>query len=341
MSDLLTGIVLSVFPDGAGSRKGQKSLPSDDSQWRYLTVSGSRAHTLLQIGDEIRHALAYSSTAVREGKDLVARAALSQALHDVLQEEPPADRYLVVSPSVVPIDMAALPNGMCLGDVAVISHVFAPKPLRKDVLQKLILPIQMRLGSYLLLCPMAMDRDLPRNLQDIMQVAAALESEMPVEIWLQPRFRRAREAFARKDAAWLHLDTHADDEGRSLMLGPTREDAEMISADALPRRVLVPLVVAVGCALTAGPGSIGHALLERGALSVFGPCAVFESLGIANSEEGQAVWYRTFFRALLDGLDVGCAVREARRKTPGGLLKYAWLLLGSSRLVFSRVESWG
>ena len=36
----------------------------------------------------------------------------------------------------------------------------------------------------------------------------------------------------------------------------------------------------------------------------------------------------TLWSLLVQGHDVGHAVREARRSTPGGLLKYGWILLG-------------
>jgi len=185
-----------------------------------------------------------------------------------------------------------------------------------------------------------MDRALPRKQQDIVTVALGLEHQMPVELWLQPSFERARQAFGAKHVACLHLDTHGDADGRSIMLGPSRDGGHYIDADALPRVVRPPLIVVCGCALNGNPHSIGPALQRRGALSVFGPCTTFQSLGVANSEEGEAHWYRSFFMAMAAGIDVGTSLMQTRLAVRGGLLKYAWVIVGSSQLCFpSRPDS--
>ena len=64
-----------------------------------------------------------------------------------------------------------------------------------------------------------------------------------------------------------------------------------------------------------------------------GPGAVFQSLGVANTEDGEAAWYRSFFDSLLSGQDVGESL-ATRRATQGGLLKYVWAIVGSSLLSF-------
>ena len=55
---------------------------------------------------------------------------------------------------------------------------------------------------------MAMDRSVPRHEQDIVKVATELESQLAVEIWLQPSFDRAAAAFAEPGVGILHIDTH-------------------------------------------------------------------------------------------------------------------------------------
>lgn len=181
---------------------------------------------------------------------------------------------------------------------------------------------------------MAMDRALPRHLQDIIVVALGFERSMPVEVWLQPSLPRTIQGLKRDDVSWLHLDTHGSRDGTMVMLYPTREGSQMVGSDVLPEAIETPFVMLVGCALTASHESIGQALLLRGVKSVFGPCAIFQSLGIANSEEEQANWYRTFYSALLSGNDVGSSLLKARTITKGGLLKFGWLIMGSSLLHF-------
>ena len=170
------------------------------------------------------------------------------------------------------------------------------RALSIEVLKRFLFPIKQTIDTYLLVCPMAMDRPLARHLQDTVTVALSFEERMPVELWLQPSLDRAIQGLRRTDVTWLHIDTHGDRDGQLIMLGPSRGTRDLVDADAIPESVRFPLVMVVGCGLTAKYNSVGAALLARGAQSVFGPCTVFESLGIANSEEGQAKWYGTFFR---------------------------------------------
>jgi hypothetical protein len=201
------------------------------------------------------------------------------------------------------------------------------------MLEKALRPHRVSLGTYLLLCPMAMDRALERHQQDIVIVATELESLLPVEILLQPPYERARDSFARDDVGWLHIDTHGT--STSIMLGPSRGSRKMVSAADLAEQVPVPLVMLVGCELTSGTESIGSALLERGPSSIWGPCVKFTSLGLAGSDDSQILWYDNFFRSLLVGHDIGKSLLLTRQRLTGGsALKFTWLLLGSSLLSF-------
>jgi hypothetical protein len=150
-------------------------------------------------------------------------------------------------------------------------------------------PHRSPLETYLLVCPMAMDRILARHQQDIIIVATRLESRCPVEISLQPSFERAVASFGRKDVSWLHVDTHGT--AHSIMLGPSRDLRQMAQATDLPVDIPVPLVILVGCELTYAATSIGSAVLERGPTSVWGPCVTFASLALAGSDTAQLLWY--------------------------------------------------
>lgn len=103
----------------------------------------------------------------------------------------------------------------------------------------------------------------------------------------------------------------------------------------LPGRIPVPLVVLVGCQLTSGEASIGSGILRRGPISIWGPCVTFTSLGLAGSDDSQIVWYEAFFGSLLNGHDIGESLLLARQAlSDGSVLKFTWLVLGSSLLCF-------
>jgi hypothetical protein len=288
----------------------------------------------------VRRAMGQWSSAIRSGYEVAERrelsAAVNRALHATLVER----RILVVAPDVVPVDMVTDPDGRTWGEHCAISHIpTGTAPLSDVLLRRAVRARRRALGTYALVCPMAMDRNVARHLQDIVTVALSLESRMPVELWLQPSLHRALQSFRARHLSWLHIDTHGGSDGRSIMLGPSREGGAWLAADAIPARVGVPLVVACGCVLNAGSEAIGATLLRRGVRTVFGPCTTFESLGIANSEEGEAAWYRAFFMSLIDGHDVGTSLLRARQQTPGGALEFGWVLLGSSLLGFGAAAS--
>jgi hypothetical protein len=326
--------VVSVFPDEQETAAigGLTRALSPDSQ--YLGVHGQQARDLLSSSQELIDALSHRTAEVRAGREILQRATFNDVVRACLPAAKAGERYLLVSPSTVPLDLAFDEIGNW-GDRAIFSHLCFPQPPSDEVLARVLRPRTFPLEGYLLVCPMAMDRAVPRHLQDIVTVALSLESQMPVELWLQPRYDRALQALSRTDLSWLHIDTHGTQS--QLMLGPSRADRRLAGAAELPPRVFTPLLLIVGCALLAGPDSVGSVLFRRGAETVFGPCAIFQSLGVANSEEGEAAWYRVFFESLLSGLDTGTSLLRARCSVQGtGILKYAYLLCGSSYVRFHR-----
>jgi len=330
--------IISVFPDNEQTKAIDAHIQSSSQEWKHISITGTTADKLLSSGEQVRQALGESSRQIRFGQDISERLKFSEcAIESLLGQV--EGRCLIVSPSLVPFDLVSDDSGFW-GERYIFSHVLTgdkiPTP---KVLKRVLFPVKQTIDTYLLLCPMAMDRPLARHLQDIVTVALSFEQQMPVELWLQPSLDRAMQGLKRTDVSWLHIDTHGDKNGQLIMLGPSRGNRDLVDGDAFPESVRVPLVMVVGCGLTAKYNSIGSVLFERGAQSVFGPCTVFQSLGIANSEDEQAKWYRTFFSALLDGEDIGVSLLNARRAIKGGILKHAWLIIGSSLLSFER--EWG
>jgi hypothetical protein len=324
--------VISVFPDKANSDSLRKRLQTLGVDNGHIDVSDQTATHLLNASQELVQALDHRAFDVRAGLGLEEREAFSRIARNCLPAAIEGGRYLVVSPATVPLDLAFDAGGNW-GDRAIYSHLYSYDAPSAGLLTRALWPKELPLEGYLLLCPMAMDRAIPRHLQDIVTVALELESRMPVELWLQPRYDRATQALARTDLSWLHIDTHGTP--TKIMLGSTREDQELAGAEDLPPRVFTPLFIIVGCALASGPESISSVLFQRGAEAVFGPCAIFQSLGVANSEEGEATWYRVLFDSLLTGFDIGMSLLRARRSVAGsGILKYAYLIVGSSFLRF-------
>jgi len=337
MSSLSIDAVISVFPDLNRTEMVRSYLSQIPGDWEHWPISGTTATNMLDKGELLRQALGRRSYDIRLGQDLEERQAFSeQALECLALKMPDEGRFLIVAPSLVPFDLVQEDN-RAWGLTHIFSHLLTDKVTDiHDCLRRSVQPIELHLDSYLLVCPMAMDRAVPRHLQDIVTVAASLEKYLPVEIWLQPTLPRAISALERRDVSWLHIDTHGDSLGSAIMMGPTRSGSNLVGTGELPNEVYAPLVLPIGCALLATSNSVGTEFIKRGAYSVFGPCSVFHSLGIANSEEGEANWYRNFFTALLDGVDVGESVRRARQVSGGGILKFAWMILGTSALVFAK-----
>jgi hypothetical protein len=321
-----------VFPDERESVAIGKRLSAVGPKYKFVSVHGQPARDLLAAGGELIDALGNNAWDVREGKSIPQRDVFSEAARCGLPSVEDGARYLIVSPSTVPLDLACDESGSW-GDRAIFSHLCVPQAPSEGLLARAVLPRAFPLEGYLLVCPMRMDRLVPRHLQDIVTVALSFESSMPVELWLQPRYDRALQALSRTDLSWLHIDTHGT--RTRIMLGPTREGQQMAGASELPTRVFTPLVIVVGCALLSGSDGIGAVLFRRGAEAVFGPCAVFHSLGVANSEDGEAAWYRTLFESLLRGADLGVSLLHARQSVTGsGILKHAYLIAGSSYVRF-------
>jgi hypothetical protein len=321
--------VIEVFPDlFPQTGLSAKRLALD---WQFTAISGSQARDLLRMGGELTACLSREAIVIDEGGYVPEREQFSEAARAVIPAPKSEDRYVVVAPSLLPLDLVFDSDGEW-GDRGIFSHILADAP-EEPLVERSLTPIRAPLRAYLLLCPMAMDRNTSRHDQDIVVVASELESHLPVEIWLQPELARTKEAFSRNDVSWLHIDTHGDSSGQRWMLESTRVGGFV--SDDTPITVSPPFILLVGCALVGGPKSVGAVLYERGARSVFGPSAVFRSLGLAGSEVLEAKWYRTFFQALLSGKDIGHSVLEARLSVaPGRILKYGWIIVGSSLLSF-------
>ena len=298
----------------------------------HICIHGEAASILFNKGAALVHALAKKAKEVKQGRAIKERHDFSLLAIARLPPIKQKDRFLIISSSLVPLDLVFDKDGDW-GNRAIFSHINTEAAPSIEILIRALFPQSFSLQGYLLACPMAMDRQVPRNLQDIITVATSLESFMPVEIWLQTKFSRALEAFSRTDLSWLHIDTHGTQS--KIMLGPTRQGGRMATSEELPNRIFTPLLILVGCSLLSGPQSIGSTLFQKGATTVFGPCTSFLSLGVANSEEGEAAWYEVFFDSLIAGMDTGNALLAARNSVSGnGILKFAYLICGSSFLKF-------
>ncbi|MCX6031569.1 MAG: hypothetical protein NT169_19995 [Chloroflexi bacterium] len=318
-------LIVSIFPERVHCDAVGNLVKPFGGIWTHLAISGDDAHRLLDTGKSLLTSIERDPSAI--DRDMFSRAVLNSV---------PApgdnDRFLIISPTTCPLDLVRDDTGNW-GDRAIFSHLDAADAPSAHTFEKALRPRCVSLGTYLLLCPMAMDRSLARHLQDIVIVATKLESALPVEISLQPPYERARASFTREDVSWLHVDTHGT--STSIMLGPSRDSRQIADSTDLPEHIPVPLVILVGCQLTSGAASIGSAVLERGPTSIWGPCVTFSSLSLAGSDDSQILWYDRFFRSLLHGHDVGESLLLARQSlTTGSALKFTWLILGSSLLSF-------
>jgi hypothetical protein len=328
-----SAIVVSVYAEESASTGVDQLVEALTPGARHVRINGNDAISLIRASKQLIDTLGARSSEVRKGGAIEQRETFSSVAGRFLSEVEQGQRYLVVSQSTIPLDLGFDATGDW-GGRAVFSHVSSYQAPTEELYSRVIRPRAFPLEGYLLVCPMRMDRPVPRHLQDIVTVALALEDRMPVELWLQPRYEHALDAFRRTDLSWLHIDTHGARDHK-MMLGPTRDNQRLVDAEALPSRIFTPLVVVCGCELMSGPESIGMTLFRRGVEAVFGPCAIFQSLGVANSEEGEAAWYRVLFESLLSGLDLGTSLLTARRSVSGdGILKYAYLIGGSSHVRF-------
>lgn len=92
---------------------------------------------------------------------------------------------------------------------------------------------------------MGMESGLPRDKQDIVQVALKLEREIPVDLSFGggDRNRLAR-LLARDDLSILHIDTHGGPDGRAILVS---RGGAMLTSDEMRAQVRVPLVLLFGC----------------------------------------------------------------------------------------------
>ncbi|MGF1504967.1 MAG: hypothetical protein ACFB51_07530 [Anaerolineae bacterium] len=315
-------IVLSIFEEDITF-----DLPPG---WKHIPVRGDKALQLLRASQALQASLDGVRKISPEHADF---SALSKSVvpHSII-----GHRIVVVTPALVPLDIVQQDNDTYWGDHTIFSHVLTEPPVDTNLLHRCtVVPEARPLQTYLLACPMEIDRPIPRHLQDIVMTALRYEIDMPVELWLQPSLERIYDAFTRTDVSWLHIDTHGDNLGLHIMLGPTRELRDMVAAGDLPKTIHPPLIMPVGCALTRRSDGIGMTLLHNGAQSVMGPSIVFESLSMSNSDDSEMLWYQTFFDALLGQHDVGESLLIARQKTGESILKYMWVILGSSFTRFS------
>jgi hypothetical protein len=300
----------------------------DPPGWELVVVQEAEAEHLLTASTELKQDL--EGSAGRLVPTSLSR--FSRLVVDVLPAPVDNDRTVVMSPWPVPLDLVQDGNGDW-GARGIFSHVLVSEGSSLEVLRRSIsAPEPAPIGTYLLVCPMAMDRSTPRHLQDIVRVATELENSLPVELWLQPPLGRALQAFEQPEVGVLHIDTHGT--ATTIMMGPTRDNPRQIGPDMLPARISTPLVIAVGCDLTGSVDGIGAELVRRGATATFGSFIRFFSLGVTGSEEAEADWYRCLLQRLIHGHDLGHAVLAARRGVASGTLRYCWLTLGSSLLRF-------
>jgi len=297
--------------------------------WELVAVPKAEAEHVLTASRELKQDLERSPERRLVPESL---GRFSKLASDVLPAPEDDDRTVVISPWPVPLDLVQDGNGDW-GARGIFSHVLLPEGSSLEVLRRTIsAPVPAPIGTYLLVCPMAMDRPLPRHLQDIVRVATELENFLPVELWLQPSLGRALQAFEQPQVGMLHIDTHGS--ATTMMMGPTRDGAPRIGPDMLPAHISTPLVIAVGCELTGSAHGIGAELVRRGVTATFGSFIRFHSLGVTGSEEAEADWYRRLLQGLIHGDDLGHAVLAARRGVADGILRYCWLTLGSSLLRF-------
>ena len=326
MTRLHRNHVVSIFPEHSQCDVIDGIVAPFANVWNHLPVSGDAARRMLTSGASLLKS-------IERYPSFIDRDPFSR---NVLKSVPipgDDDRFLVISPKTCPLDLVHDDAGDW-GDRAIFSHLHVVETPLAHMIEKALRPREVSLGTYLLLCPMAMDRNRPRHLQDIIIVATKLESMLPVEISLQPPYEHVLDSFVRNDVSWIHVDTHGT--SKSIMLGPSHGSRKMATATDLPERIVVPLVILVGCRLTAGAASIGSAILEHGPSTIWGPCVTFSSLALTGSDDSQILWYDSFFRALLAGLDVGRSLLLARQGlTSGSILKFTWLILGSSLLSFA------
>ena len=323
--------LISIQPDERISSQIEALMRTRYPDWRLVSLSGDDAVQLIEAAGALRYAMYGRSTAdgVEEYERFVALALR------LLDPPRSGSRCVVLAPEAVPLDVVNDGLGH-RGEQAIFAHMPLDQPLSEDLLMRILTPIARPLQTYLLVCPMAVDfMDLPRHQQDIVRMALALESSLPVELWIQPSLKRALQALTRADVCWLHIDTHGADDGRLLMLGATRDGGESVSIDAFPPTLPIPFLMLVGCSVVSGMHSAAATLFRRGVQAVLGPCVHFVSVGITGTPEKEAEWYAAFYNALCAGEDVGTSLLQARRTTPGTLLKCLWLLVGNPFLRFA------
>ena len=233
MTRLHRNLIVSIFPEHAQCDVVDEIVAPFANAWTHLPVSGNAARRLLDTGRSLLKSIErYPST--------VDRVPFSRAVLKSVPIPGCDDRFLVISPKTCPLDLVHDDAGDW-GDRAIFSHLHVAETPLAHMIEKALLPRDVSLGTYLLLCPMTMDRARPRHLQDIIIVATKLESMLPVEISLQPPYERVLDSFVRNDVSWIHVDTHGT--SRSVMLGPSRGSRKMATATDLPEHIPVPLVI--------------------------------------------------------------------------------------------------
>jgi hypothetical protein len=321
--------ILVVSEGVATTENDRGNWPESVGGWELTVLPPRQAGWLLKASRKLKHDL--DEIGGRHAPPSLGD--FNRVVTDLLPAPHDDDRTLVVSQWPVPLDLAQDNDGDW-GERGIYSHLLVRETLGLDVVSRSVGDsTTVPLGTYLLVCPMAMDRFVPRYLQDIVRVATELEGQIPVEMWLQPTLGRALQAFGQPHVGVLHIDTHGT--ATTMMLGPTRDDSRGIGASDLPDHLAIPLVIVVGCELAGSADGIGATLIRRGVRAVFGTFVTFHSLGVAGSEEGEADWYRQLYQGLIRGDDLGRAVLNARRAVGQGVLRYCWLTLGSSLLRFS------
>ena len=147
---------MSIFPGRPHCDAVEHIVAPFGGAWTHLAVSGDDARGLLRAGlDLLADIERKPSTADRDPFSKAVLKAIPKASMD--------DRFLVISPTVCPLDLARDHIGNW-GDRAMFSHLHTTVRPSTRLVEKALSVHRAPLRTYLLLCPMAMDRALARNL---------------------------------------------------------------------------------------------------------------------------------------------------------------------------------
>lgn len=248
----------------------------------------------------------------------------------------------VVSRTFLPIELVSR-DGIFLGDTVATSHQFAAAGQR----HRRAAPRNTLFSSYVIEAAMPMPKGVPREEQDIVQVALELQQtrEFPVHLNLDPARDSLRRTLIRDDVSILHIDTHGAEKGIAIQ---TTHAGDLMPVSDIPRTVRVPLILLFGCEGVADAGAFGAVLRARGAETVISSFAKFQSFGLTGDPQREKRIYQAFFGALRSGENTANALvrlRQAARDemTIGAaqptLTRHFFVLVGNGQLRFKQPAS--